>query len=522
MTASLSLRRHAVIVVAAVLWLMHAGAVVSLGSQGRGPLTSDLIQFILGAVVIYANIQASERSEGMARSFWRLAAAAYALWLIAQGIGVYRDISASSALSWTDNLLYCFWFVPLAMAIVLDPEREAGRLDTLIALDLAQAVLVCVAAYVYFFYLPKAEISGELSHEVWTPYFAGYAFVVAAFLLRAMLSRSGDARALFGRMGIFLAFSGCLDALYYYGPGQGLRSGAWFDLLWSAGLVIPIIIASTWKQAESPQYLLASNHFESHHFESHHFESPQREKRIYTEIFHLIYPLLVLFMSLRIARDHTVLAAVVVLTSFSCCSARLLVTQHRLQIAKEALRRDAARDSLTGLWNHKSILEILHRELLRAERDGQCVGVIMADVDHFKIINDTRGHAAGDAILRIIASAAAAVVRPYDSVGRYGGEEFLIVAPACNMAETWELAERVRSHVAGCNFVSGGSKVQVTMSLGIATGSSAAESENLLCTADTALYIAKNAGRNRVEPRMKRSAAASSHPLPSPKSDFWL
>jgi diguanylate cyclase (GGDEF)-like protein len=515
MTASL--RTHAVIVVAAVLWFIHVAVVVSLGSQGRGPLVSDLIQLILGAVVIYANIQASQRSEGMARSFWRLAAVAYVLWFIAQGIGVYHDISASPALAWTDNLLFCFWFVPLAMAIVLDPEREAGRLDTLIALDLAQAVVVCVAAYLYFFYLPKADASGELSHEVWTPYFAGYGFVVAAFLLRAVLSRSGDARALFGRMGIFLAFSGCLDALYYYGPGQGLRSGAWFDLLWSTGLVIPVIIASAWKQAELPQYLLASNQLESHHF-----ESPQREKRIYTEIFHLIYPLLVLFMSLRIARDHTGLAAVVVLMSFTCSSARLLVTQHRLLIAKDALRRDAARDSLTGLWNHKSILEILHRELLRAERDGQCVGVIMADVDHFKIINDTRGHAAGDAILRIIASAAAAVVRPYDSVGRYGGEEFLIVAPACNMAETWELAERVRSHVAGCNFVASGSKAQVTMSLGIATGSFAAGAENLLCTADTALYIAKNAGRNRVEPRMQLAATAGSHSSSVPSSDFWL
>jgi diguanylate cyclase (GGDEF)-like protein len=510
-------RARITIVVAAALWLVHGSVVVWLGSQGHGPLLSDAIQLALGAVLIYANVQASLRSEGMARSFWRLTAAAYVLWFIAQSIGVYRDIGASNALAWTENLLFCFWFVPLAMAIVLDPERESGSLDTLIALDLVQAVLVCVAAYLYFFYLPNAVASGELAHEVWTPYFAGYAFVVAAFLLRAALSRSGDARALFGRMGSFLAFSGCIDAFYYYGPGQRLGSGAWFDLLWSMGLFIPIVIAATWKQAESPQYLLDSNQTESPQS-----ESPQREKRIYTEIFHLLYPLLVLFMSLRIARDRTGLAAVVVLLSFGCSSARLLVTQHRLLVAKEMLRREAARDSLTGLWNRKSILEILHRELLRAERDGQCVGVIMADADHFKIINDTRGHAVGDAILRIIASATAAVVRPYDSVGRYGGEEFLIVVPGCTMAETWELAERVRIHVEGCNFVVGGSKVQVTMSLGVATGSSAAESENLLCTADTALYIAKNAGRNRVEPRMKRAATANPKSSSAPNSDFWL
>jgi len=205
--------------------------------------------------------------------------------------------------------------------------------------------------------------------------------------------------------------------------------------------------------------------------------------------------------------------------SFVCSSGRLLLTQQRMLRAKEELRREAAHDSLTGLWNHKSIFEILDRELLRAERDGQPVGLIMADVDHFKAINDSRGHAAGDVVLRIIASSISAVVRPYDSVGRYGGEEFLIVAPGCGLAETWELAERVRSHVAACSIVIAGSRVQASMSLGIANGGSAADSENLLRAADEALYLAKSAGRNRVEPRMGRAAPASSQAL---KADFWL
>ena len=81
----------------------------------------------------------------------------------------------------------------------------------------------------------------------------------------------------------------------------------------------------------------------------------------------------------------------------------------------------------------------------------------MIDVDHFKKINDDRGHAAGDAVLRIIASGIAAMVRPYDSVGRIGGEEFLIVAPNCDLGQTWELAERVRLYVANCNIIAAGS-----------------------------------------------------------------
>jgi diguanylate cyclase (GGDEF)-like protein len=499
-------RTRTVVVVTGLLWLAHLGVVAMLGTKFPGAFLSDTIQFLLGVVMIYVAAEAGRRSEGLARSFWRLTAAAYFLWLIAQGLSVYNDLAASPSVSWVNNLLFCFWFVPLAMAMFLDPEHEAGHLDALIALDLVQAVLVCVAAYLYFFYLPKSDNPGELAHSVWTPYFAGYAFVAGAFVVRAAVTRSRDSRALFGRMGIFLASSGCIDALYFYGPGRGLGTGAWFDLLWSALLVIPILIATTWKQVEAPELA---------------FDPPRREKRIYTEIFFLLYPLLVLFMSLRIARERLGLAAVVVLFSFVCSSARLLVTQNRLLVTKEALRREASRDGLTGLWNRKAILAILERDLLRAERDQQPVGLIMIDVDHFKAINDSRGHAAGDSVLRIIASGIAAVVRPYDSVGRCGGEEFLIVAPGCGMTETVELAERVRCHVAGCSIIAGGSSVQVSLSLGVATAQTAAEMEKLLLAADTAMYQAKNAGRNRVEPSLARGASTEQISS-TPNRDFWL
>jgi len=232
--------------------------------------------------------------------------------------------------------------------------------------------------------------------------------------------------------------------------------------------------------------------------------------------------MMVLFMSLRIARERLGMAAVVVFLSFVCSSARLLVTQNRLVKLKDALRREASRDGLTSLWNRKAILGILDRELLRAERDQQPVGVIMIDVDHFKTINDSRGHAAGDAVLRIIASGIASMVRPYDAVGRYGGEEFLIVAPGCGLAETVELAERVRSHVAGCSIMVGGSNVRVSLSLGVATGQAAADCEKVLHASDSAMYQAKNAGRNRVEPSVGRVSSVNQSTYPAPKSDFWV
>lgn len=500
-------RNRILVTVAGILCLLHIGVVAMLGTKPPGPFLSDLMQCSLGVALIVALTDAARRSEGLARSFWRLTAAAYSLWLIAQTLSVYNDLAASPFVSWINNLLFCFWFVPLAMAMFLDPEHEAGRLDPLTALDFVQAVLLCVAAYLYFFYLPKSENPSELAHSVWTPYFAGYAFVAVAFVVRAAVTRSRDSRQLFGRMGIFLALSGGVDALYFYGPGRAMGTGAWFDLLWSALIVAPLMIAVTWKQVEAPEIAL---------------DPPRREKRIYTEIFFLLYPMMVLFMSLRIARERLGMAAAVVFLSFVCSSARLLVTQHRLVRMKDALRREASRDGLTSLWNRKAILEILDRELLRAERDQQPVGVIMIDVDHFKAINDSRGHAAGDAALRIIASGIASMVRPYDAVGRYGGEEFLIVAPGCHPAEAAELAERVRSHVAGCSIMVGGSKVSVTLSLGVATGKAAADCEKVLHAADAAMYQAKNAGRNRVEPCIERPVSTPRGASAAAKSDFWV
>jgi len=501
-------RTRVILTLAGILWLAHAAVIAFLGANPTGGLWSDVIQLALGGLLIYAIVQAGKASEGLPRSFWRLAAVAYDLWFIAQSLGVYSDLVTSPTALWINNMLFCFWFVPLAMALLLDPDHEAGRLDALVALDYIQAVLICVAAYVYFFYLPKAVSPGQLPHEVWAPYFVGYGLVALAFVLRALISHSQDTRRLFGRMGIFLALSGCADALFYYGPGQSLNPGAWFDLLWSGLLIIPLLIAVTWKQAEALDVAL---------------EPPRRERRAYTEIFYLLYPMLVLFMSLRIARERLGLAATLLFLSFVCFSARLLITQNRLVVAKDALRREASRDGLTGLWNHKAILEILARELLRGQRHSDAVGVIMADVDNFKLINDTRGHAAGDNVLRIISSAMAAVVRPYDSVGRYGGEEFLIVAPGCGLAETWELAERVRTHIAACSIVVGGeAKVSVSLSFGIAAGESANDSEKLLHAADAALYLAKSTGRNRVEPRISRAASAGSDSAPASDKDFWL
>jgi diguanylate cyclase (GGDEF)-like protein len=178
---------------------------------------------------------------------------------------------------------------------------------------------------------------------------------------------------------------------------------------------------------------------------------------------------------------------------------RILDLQTELIYAREKLRERATSDSLTSLWNRAAILEILQQELERAQRTDVPLSVVLADLDHFKRINDTYGHLAGDVVLREAAHRMRLAIRPYDHIGRYGGEEFLLVLPDCQVAGALALAERLRLAVGGDAMTLAEGLVAVTLSLGIATSDMAGEVHTLLNTADTALYRAKHGGRNRVE-----------------------
>lgn len=178
---------------------------------------------------------------------------------------------------------------------------------------------------------------------------------------------------------------------------------------------------------------------------------------------------------------------------------RILELQEQLIQAREELRAQATHDPLTGLWNRAAILETLQRELARAERQRTPVAIIMADVDHFKQINDAYGHLAGDAVLGEVSQRMRAAIRSYDAIGRYGGEEFLIVTSGCDVTIALKLAERVRSCVSREPINIAGGTFPATLSLGVAASSEAGDADQLVRAADAALYRAKNSGRNRVE-----------------------
>ena len=180
----------------------------------------------------------------------------------------------------------------------------------------------------------------------------------------------------------------------------------------------------------------------------------------------------------------------------------LSATQLELIGECDALRRKAMLDPLTGLWNRQAIFEVLERELARAARAGEPVAVIVADIDNFKSINDRHGHLAGDAALVDTARRLRQGVRAYDAVGRFGGEEFVIVLAGCDAAAAAKIAETVRHQITSGSIDTPGGPMAIRVSLGVASTAGAPaprSAHDLVQAADEALYRAKARGRDRVE-----------------------
>jgi len=157
-----------------------------------------------------------------------------------------------------------------------------------------------------------------------------------------------------------------------------------------------------------------------------------------------------------------------------------------------------SQDSLTGLLNHRRLMEDLHDEMARAKRHGDKISLVMLDIDHFKQVNDNYGHAAGDRVIKSLARLMKQRLRSTDIVGRYGGEEFAIVLPKTSAEEVVPVVEEIRSHFAALEHHSGEQRFTVTLSGGIATFPPTASTGELREAADQMLYQAKREGRNRI------------------------
>lgn len=188
---------------------------------------------------------------------------------------------------------------------------------------------------------------------------------------------------------------------------------------------------------------------------------------------------------------------------------RILELQDQLIAAREAMRQQATRDGLTGTCNRLAVLEALGREWHGASREHSPLSILLIDLDDFKRINDTHGHLAGDEVIREAARRMEIALRPYDVLGRYGGEEFLAVLPACDEHSAVRLAERLRARISERPVLHEGEAIPVTGSIGVATSDARGDMSALLHAADQALYRAKALGRNRAEAAPSRFLAAA-------------
>jgi two-component system, cell cycle response regulator len=191
---------------------------------------------------------------------------------------------------------------------------------------------------------------------------------------------------------------------------------------------------------------------------------------------------------------------------------RIIDLQLSLMEAREELREKANKDLLTMLPNRSAIGSTLEQEIARCHRDRRTVGIILLDIDHFKKVNDTFGHFAGDAVLRETASRLRGSMRPYDQVGRYGGEEFLAVLPNCDMEQATNQGERMRQRLQEAKMlVDDGTEIPVTASFGVTISDLSERSPDVFVrVADEALYRAKAGGRNCVVNLMLADSALHS------------
>ncbi len=181
-------------------------------------------------------------------------------------------------------------------------------------------------------------------------------------------------------------------------------------------------------------------------------------------------------------------------------TAQLETEKTALEAARRELQVQATHDSLTGLLNRAAILEHLEREISRASRDNEPLGVILGDLDHFKTVNDQYGHLCGDEVLREVAARFRAAIRGYDVVGRYGGEEFLILFPGWDPVHGVERIDDLLDAIRSRPYRTNEAEIRLTCSLGVGMfrpDLDPRDANEVIRRADTALYVAKNSGRNQ-------------------------
>lgn len=447
---------------------------------------------LLAAAVAWWNGRDRQRE---AATRWRLVAVAFVFWACGMSTSGCIDLGRCNADSGVDIAAYVLYGVPMLLALATSPSEWSSPLVRVI--DAVMVALMTALILVSTFRLSAvAAVSGNAPLSGFINMFDVENVLLVLFAaIRLATSAGSGSHRLYGALSVYAVLY-CVVAAYYNHhvvAGLGLAAGTPYDVLVGVPFLAFVLAALVPdRQAPVPPWL----------------SSPRllRFAVALPPFFMVITVVVVGAVAARQAFGFSITCMVLAVLGYGIRST--LQQAHHMDAARAAERdRDALavlawRDPLTGIGNRRAFDSALYVEWQRAQSSGRSLGLLMVDIDRFKSINDTLGHVAGDEVIgRVGRAIAASASRPGDVVARYGGEEFACLLPDTSPGDARIVAERMRVAVAGLAIAHPSSpEGRVTVSIGVASvvPAGGAAVEQLVRTADRALYAAKKAGRNRV------------------------
>ncbi|MEU8816572.1 GGDEF domain-containing protein [Actinoplanes sp. NPDC048796] len=374
------------------------------------------------------------------------------------------------------DLGYLAAYPLLASGLLLLVRRRTPGRDFTSALDAAIVAVSAGYLVLEFTILPTMEISAaNIATLVSVAYPVGDLMLI---VVGARLMIGGARTAPLLMIGAYLALVLFSDTLYMVQILDGTyRAGNILDLFWMSAA---FILAAGVAHPAAPRLLIRNAAVTAD-------ATPRR--LIVLAVAAIMAPTVMMVQYLRGATSHIIVAGLV-------CNLLFLLVMGRMAGLVSAQRHAAITDALTGLRSRRFFEQSLRSESSRAARHDADLSMLLLDIDHFKTVNDTYGHAGGDRVLVEVADRLHAAVRPGDLVARYGGEEFAVLLPGAGPAEAADIADRLRRAIAATPIAVAGDRFhQVTVSVGVAATQAP---EEMVLSADRALYASKNAGRDRV------------------------
>jgi diguanylate cyclase (GGDEF)-like protein len=448
--------------------LARHAALVSLGFLILAPL-------LAGAACL-------GRSLGRGAQGWRMLALSMALWAggMAANVPAAPAPGSSSGESSLSMLLFVLYGVPIIF-IAASPRHEAWSVRLV---DAALALALGMLFFVYTFAVPTmagtnplGEASLRLMFDIENLFIAGFA------LLRFSTSHARAERDMFGAVTVF-AFLYMVTAGYMNHMQADSDYGGPVDLVIDLPFLALLALAMARPRRADDAY-----------------HAPPGRDRFVQAISPLMLPVTLLVVSAALLGAHSAWAVAGFATATLVYGARNVLAHMRNLAERDRLERLAQIDGLTGLPNRRCFDETLQREWSRGRRAGTGMALLMIDIDHFKLLNDTLGHSEGDRRLRDVAvQISRCATRATDLVARYGGEEFVAILPSSDAWHASQLAEIMRASVFNLVLPSPSQARRITVSIGVAHIARINEDdpEHLLAAADAALYEAKRSGRNAV------------------------